>query len=117
MESIRIDNLTRVPAEARSRRPFLGDLVRTSRAALVAPPLIAPSVAVADSARRDSFGLTAREREVLGLVAEGFSDQAIGDQLRISKRTASSHVGTIKEKLGVSNRTAAATLAVRRGLV
>jgi DNA-binding CsgD family transcriptional regulator len=85
-------------------RPFLGELVGASSAA---PP---------KRASAEPYGLTRREREVLGLLAEACSDQAIGDRLGISRRTASSHVAAIFDKLGVANRTAAATLAVRLGL-
>jgi len=62
-------------------------------------------------------GLSRREREVLGLLVEGASDHEIADQLFITRRTASKHVAAILEKLGASNRTAAATIAHRRGMV
>jgi len=52
--------------------------------------------------------LTAREREVLGLVADGLSNGQIGDRLVISSKTASVHVSNILAKLGVSNRSEAA---------
>jgi len=61
--------------------------------------------------------LTHREREVLGLLAEGHSDQEIANALGISYRTVTSHVRNILDKLDVTSRTAAATLAVRRGIV
>ena len=50
-------------------------------------------------------------------LVEGRSDAEIGEQLFISRKTASNHVAAIIEKLGVTNRTAAASLAVRHGLV
>jgi DNA-binding NarL/FixJ family response regulator len=43
--------------------------------------------------------LTAREREVLGLIAEGHSNSAIGDRLSISLKTVETHIGTIFSKL------------------
>jgi DNA-binding CsgD family transcriptional regulator/tetratricopeptide (TPR) repeat protein len=61
--------------------------------------------------------LTAREREVLRLLVEGAPDQEIAQRLAISRKTASNHVARILEALGVANRTAAAALAVRRGLI
>ncbi len=61
--------------------------------------------------------LSAREREVLRLVADGRSDQAIGEALFISSRTASKHVGAILAKLGVTTRAEAAARAVRDGIV
>src|SRR5215211_5690324 len=62
-------------------------------------------------------GLTAREVEVLQLVAEGKSNGEIGAALFISTKTASVHVSNILAKLGVSTRGEAAAIAHRRGLV
>ena len=61
-------------------------------------------------------GLTARELEVLRLLAAGHSDRQIAAALSISRKTAGNHVASILAKFGVESRTAAATLAVRRGL-
>ncbi len=61
--------------------------------------------------------LTAREREVLRLIAEGRSNRDIGEALFISAKTASVHVSNILAKLGVANRGAAAAVAHRFGLV
>jgi DNA-binding NarL/FixJ family response regulator len=61
--------------------------------------------------------LTPREREVLRLVAEGKSNRAIGDALSISERTVENHVQHILARLNLESRTAAATWAVRHGLV
>jgi len=71
----------------------------------------APS-ATADNA----FGLTPREREVLTLLTEGRSNQAIADALFISPRTAKNHVAHILAKLGVGSRAAAVAYALRHGL-
>jgi DNA-binding NarL/FixJ family response regulator len=60
--------------------------------------------------------LTHREREVLTLIAAGRTDQQIADALFISRRTATTHVCNILNKLGVDSRTSAAALAVRQGL-
>ena len=65
----------------------------------------------------DRFGLTARELEVLRLVAEGRSNPEIGAELFISPKTASAHVSHILEKLGVSRRVEAATMAHAMGVV
>jgi non-specific serine/threonine protein kinase len=62
-------------------------------------------------------GLTPREREVLRLVVEGLSDKEIGAALGISAQTVAKHVGNVLHKLDVPSRTAAATLATRRGLI
>ncbi len=62
------------------------------------------------------FGLTHREIEVLGLIAEGISDREIGERLYISPRTAMRHVANILLKLGVGSRTAAASLFLRESV-
>ena len=60
--------------------------------------------------------LTAREHEVLVLVAAGLSNRAIASRLSISERTARTHVSSILDKLGLRSRTQAALYAVRQGL-
>jgi DNA-binding CsgD family transcriptional regulator/tetratricopeptide (TPR) repeat protein len=62
------------------------------------------------------FGLTEREREVLGLLASGRSNPEIGRILFISTKTASVHVSNILAKLGVGGRVEAASVAHRLGL-
>jgi DNA-binding NarL/FixJ family response regulator len=61
--------------------------------------------------------LTARERQVLELVARGWDNAHIGSVLFISPRTVKNHIASILEKLGVQNRVQAAVCAVRHGLV
>lgn len=61
--------------------------------------------------------LTAREMEVLELIVKGQSNKEIGASLRISEATVKSHVNNVLSKLGVSDRTQAATMALQRGLV
>jgi len=61
--------------------------------------------------------LTAREREVLLLVAEGLPNKAIARELGISEHTAKFHVGSLLGKLGAASRTEAVTLATRRGIL
>jgi DNA-binding CsgD family transcriptional regulator len=62
-------------------------------------------------------GLTARELEVLRLVAAGATNRAIAEQLVLSERTVDRHVSNILAKIGVSSRTAAAAYAIERQLV
>ncbi len=66
---------------------------------------------------RDDHVLTPREREVLGLLAEGSTNRQIAERLFISEKTASVHVSNILAKLGVPNRGQAVVAAKGRGLV
>ena len=61
--------------------------------------------------------LTAREREVLEMLAEGASNKTIADRLNISEHTVKFHVASIFGKFGVNTRTEAVTQALRRGLI
>jgi predicted ATPase/DNA-binding CsgD family transcriptional regulator len=67
--------------------------------------------------RMDQPALTRRELDVLRLVVTGATDQQIADSLFIASRTVSTHMTSILTKLNVENRTAAAALAARTGLV
>lgn len=67
------------------------------------------------AANDDAVPLSAREIEVLRKVGEGLTNQQIGDRLGISINTVKNHLRKINEKTGVTNRTEAAMLAVRRG--
>jgi DNA-binding CsgD family transcriptional regulator/tetratricopeptide (TPR) repeat protein len=62
-------------------------------------------------------GLSAREVEVLGLVAEGLTDQEVADALYLSPRTVGQHLRNVYRKLGVNSRTAATRQAIGRGLI
>jgi len=61
--------------------------------------------------------LTPREHQILQLVAKGLTNKEIGRAVGISDNTARNHVNNIIEKLQVSDRTEAATIAMRQGLV
>jgi len=67
--------------------------------------------------RMGAEDLTARELEVLALVAQGYSNKNIADTLGIAKKTVLIHVSNILGKVGVSDRTQAAIAAIQRGLV
>jgi two-component system, NarL family, nitrate/nitrite response regulator NarL len=67
--------------------------------------------------RGEVEGLTPREAEVLGLLAEGLSNKGIAQRLGVSERTAKFHVESILGKLGAESRSEAIVLAARRGLV
>ena len=61
--------------------------------------------------------LTPRERDVLGLLAEGLPNKAIAKRLRISDHTVKFHLNAVLGKLGATSRTEAVTKAVRAGLL
>ena len=61
-------------------------------------------------------GLTAREAEVLGLVAAGLTNAQVAQRLYLSPRTVNAHLNSIYHKLGVSSRSAATRLAIEHGL-
>jgi len=97
------------------------EVAQAIRAAVAGQMHLDPTVArlLADSVRgadRPGEDLTPREREVLGLVAEGASNRQIADTLVVSERTARTHVSAILRKLGLVSRTQAALWAVREGL-
>jgi DNA-binding NarL/FixJ family response regulator len=71
---------------------------------------------IAPATPADRAGLTAREREVLRLLADGASNSEIAERLVISRKTASVHVSNILAKLGVATRVQAAAFAHRHGL-
>jgi DNA-binding CsgD family transcriptional regulator len=67
--------------------------------------------------RAPSGGLTAREVEVLGLVATGATNRAIAAQLGLSEKTVARHLSNIFTKLGLTSRAAATAFAYQHGLV
>ena len=79
----------------------------------IAEAFVGPPQARADVA----FGLSNREREVLGLIVQGRTNREIGERLFISQKTVGVHVGNILSKLGVSGRVEAAMVAVRLDLL
>jgi DNA-binding NarL/FixJ family response regulator len=96
------------------------ELFRAIRAAAHGEPVFAPSVAKRLIGRMRSPAeekLTSRELELLGLVAKGASNSDIAGALHISQATVKSHLIHIFSKLGVSDRTAAVTVALQRGLI
>jgi DNA-binding NarL/FixJ family response regulator len=75
-----------------------------------------PSAAAAPAETHEG-PLTARELEVLQLLAEGLPNKIIAVRLKVSEHTAKFHVASIMTKLGAASRTEAVTLAARRGLL
>jgi DNA-binding NarL/FixJ family response regulator len=96
------------------------ELFRAIRATARGDSVLSPSVAskLVGRARGPlERSLSAREIEVLTLVARGISNKIIGKDLRISEATVKTHLLHIFAKLGVDDRTAAVTAAIERGVL
>jgi NarL family two-component system response regulator LiaR len=102
------------------------ELARAVRAAHAGEAMLDPTVAarlVERIASRERAiltrldALTRREREVLEHIADGHSNKQIARELGVAEKTVKTHVGHLLAKLGVTDRTQAALLAVREGLV
>lgn len=93
---------------------------RAARGESVLHPRIAgglPAGTRSESARNLLRQLSAREREVLMLIAEGLPNHAIAERLKISEPTVKTHVGNVLSKLEVADRTQAAVWAWRQQLL
>lgn len=96
------------------------DLLNAITAAVRGETVLSPSVAAKLVTRMRApaaESLTPRERQVLSLVATGLTNAEIGRRLYISETTVKTHLLRIFGKLGVSDRTAAVTTAMARGLL
>jgi NarL family two-component system response regulator LiaR len=98
------------------------ELAQAIRAAHAGRPVLAPEATEALARAMGQAGssgadLTAREREVLTLVARGLSNTQLAERLSITRATVKYHVGSILSKLGVATRAEAIALAYQRGLV
>ena len=93
------------------------DLLETIRAVHAGGKRIPPEVA-GDLARHTGEDqLTARELDILKLIAKGNANKEIAAQLSIAEDTVKSHVGNILEKLGANDRTHAVTIGLKRGII
>jgi two-component system, NarL family, response regulator LiaR len=93
------------------------ELVEAIRTVHGGGALLHPKVAARLLEELAADPLTPREREVLVLVGRGFPNKRIAQDLRLSEKTVKTHVGHVLAKLGVTDRTQAAVVAVRAGLV
>ena len=73
--------------------------------------------AESDQVQAGGSRLTAREREILQLVAEGATHQRIGEQLHISVRTVDTHCNNIMKKLDIHDRSGLVTYAIKNSIV
>lgn len=92
------------------------DIFGAIRDAVAGRSVLSPPVAsrVLDRMRRPDQALTAREAELLGLLAEGLTNKELGKRLFISEATVKTHLAHIYTKLGVDSRAAAVSIALRR---
>ena len=96
-------------------KPFEPDeLVARVRAVL---RRIEPSSPISTRTSTDGFHLTPRELEILRLLADGFTQDEIAEQLVIAPKTVATHIERILSKLGVQSRAQAVALAFREALV
>src|SRR5262249_6720265 len=92
-------------------------LLQTIRGVHHGKTLVPPEVASKLAARISTPDLTAREVEVLRLIAAGKSNHQIGTELFITESTVKAHVNSILNKLDASDRTQAVTIGLRRGII
>ena len=93
------------------------DLMEAIRTVHAGRSRIPPAVAQRLADRLGGPDLTTRELEVLKLIVAGKSNKEIGQALFISEATVKTHINSLLSKLGVSDRTQAATTALQRGIV
>jgi DNA-binding NarL/FixJ family response regulator len=95
----------------------LAELTDAIRSVHAGRTRIPPQVAEKLAERMGGATLTARELDVLKLIVAGKSNRDIGNALFISEATVKTHVNSLLSKLGVEDRTQAATSALQRGIV
>jgi DNA-binding NarL/FixJ family response regulator len=93
------------------------DLIKALRTVAAGKKFIPPKVAEILSENFGQEALTPSEENILREIVAGKSNKEIAYDLKISENTVKTHVKNIFDKLGVSDRTTAATMAIRRGLV
>jgi two-component system NarL family response regulator len=96
---------------------FGDELLDAIRAVHAGKTRIPAVVAERLAGRMGGHELTPRELEVLGLIVRGQSNKEIGGSLSISEATVKTHINSILSKMGVTDRTQAATSAIQRGIV
>lgn len=96
------------------KQPYVADLVFALHAAGEGRTYVSGQTSERE---RAAVQITAREKEVLELMAHGHSNQSIGERLSISVKTVEAHRARLFKKLGASNVADAVLLAIRTGLV
>jgi two-component system NarL family response regulator len=93
------------------------ELLKTIRTVNAGKTYLPEALAATLDANRNAPQLSEREIEVLQLVARGLANKQIAYALNIAETTAKNHVKNILHKLGVQDRTQAATAAIQRGII
>jgi DNA-binding NarL/FixJ family response regulator len=93
------------------------DLIQTIRAVHAGERCISPAIGARLAERMTRAELTAREIEILKLIAKGRSNKEIGGALGIAEATVKLHVGHLLTKLKANDRTQATTIALQRGIL
>jgi DNA-binding NarL/FixJ family response regulator len=93
------------------------DLLATIRTVHAGRKSIPPEVAAELAMHTTEDQLTARELEILKLIAQGNANKEIAAQLSVREDTVKSHVGNILDKLGANDRTHAVTIGLKRGII
>jgi DNA-binding CsgD family transcriptional regulator len=90
---------------------------RQQRIVIKEVPAPAGEPSVPDQRKRDDFGITPRELEILGLIAQGMSNREIAEKLFVSENTVKTHSSRVFDKLGAKRRTQAVQLGKEFGLL
>jgi len=128
LTSFTTDNMVQDALQAGATSYLLKDssidlLAEAIRSAFTGQPTLSPEAtrslinSKVDPSKEFDPGLSTREKEVLALIVEGLSNEEIAEQLTISQATARHHVSACISKLGVKNRTQAASLALKNELI
>jgi DNA-binding CsgD family transcriptional regulator len=110
---LRLQPEQRQPSSVPARPAPVNDVLRSTVAEYSRTLRSSPIVMPDDAAER----LSARELEILALIVEGLTNKEIAGRLGLSPDTVKNHVVHIIQKLGVSDRTQAAVMAVRQGMI
>lgn len=96
--------------------PDIARRLMTAVSAQAPAPAVPPTAPPQELHGRDHYSLTEREREVLGLIAQGLNNREIAAKMVISEKTVKTHVSNILDKLHLEDRTRAAIWALKHGI-
>ena len=98
---------------------WLGRRITRPRETVVVREVLVPAPAefVRDEARLESLGITPRELEILGLIAQGLSNREIAERVFVSENTVKTHSSRVFDKLGARRRTQAVEIGKRLKII